>query len=170
MNGDRTPGEEEIDMQVSVRFSGTTAILDVRGGLTIEASVDRLHQKVRQLRSRGVDRFVLNLVDVDRWDCSGIGELVRLYVEMQATGARLRLCNVGRRPGCLLDLFQLSRVLGVYGAEQEAVASFGRRRRVEIDWTARTRVPFQAEVPRRVTARARLDSRGRLAPRAQLSP
>lgn len=157
-------------MRINARHDDTMAILDLHGGLTIEASTEPLHERVRQLRSHGVDRFVLDLADVDPWDCSGIGELVRLYVEIQATGARLRLCNLGSRPDCLLDLFQLSRMLGVYGTEREAIASFGKRQRSDLRCTVRTRAPFQAEVPKRRVARARLDSRGRIAPRAQLSP
>ena len=157
-------------MRVSTRRQGTTAVLGVEGRLTIESSAEPLLEKVRYLRSRGVDCFVVDLSGVNPVDCSGIGELVRLYVEIQATGARLRLCSVRRKPECLLDLFGLSRVLGTCGSEQEAVASFARRRSGDLFATVKTRASFQDQIPRRRIARARIDSRGRIAAQARVAP
>lgn len=97
-------------LQVKLRESGTTVVLDVVGRLIIEAPIQS-KVDLQKLMANGGQLLILDLRGVSQMDCSGIGQLVKLFVKVRRLGGRFALVNIQRRPRRLLDM---SGLLGLF--------------------------------------------------------
>ena len=83
---------------------GATVVLKVTGRLVIEAP-SPLRVDLEELMAYGrCSLLILDLRGVSQMDCSGIGQLVELFVRMRRLGGRFALVNVQRRQRRLLDM------------------------------------------------------------------
>jgi anti-sigma B factor antagonist len=69
-------------------------------------------------------RIVLNLGDVNYIDSGGLGTLVALHTTAQNAGGTIKLANLTKRVGDLLQVTKLLTVFDVYNSEAEALDSF----------------------------------------------
>jgi ABC-type transporter Mla MlaB component len=81
--------------------------------LTASASFSPLERLCGQLNRSPGNTIVVDLSHVERMDCSGVGELVRLHACAEAAGGGTRLVNVGRLHYELLGLLRLIEPLNV---------------------------------------------------------
>jgi anti-sigma B factor antagonist len=69
-------------------------------------------------------RIVLNLGDVNYIDSGGLGTLVALHTTAHNVGSNIKLANLTKRVGDLLQVTKLLTVFDVYNSEYEALESF----------------------------------------------
>jgi anti-sigma B factor antagonist len=69
-------------------------------------------------------RIVLNLGDVNYIDSGGLGTLVALHTTARNAGGTIKLANLTKRVGDLLQVTKLLTVFDVYNSEAEALDSF----------------------------------------------
>ncbi len=98
-------------------------VLDCAGRIVFGEDSSELRDRVKALLSSGA-KLVLNLGEVTYIDSGGLGTLVGLYTSAQQSGGSIKLANLTRRVGDLLQVTKLLTVFEVYDTEQEAVDSF----------------------------------------------
>jgi anti-sigma B factor antagonist len=69
-------------------------------------------------------RIVLNLGDVSYIDSGGLGTLVALHTTALSAGATIKLANLTKRVGDLLQVTKLLTVFDVHDSEYKALESF----------------------------------------------
>jgi len=101
---------QPADLQIRGHQSEATVVLEVVGRLIIEAPVDSLADLTELMPGRGGSMLVLDLRGVSQMDCSGIGQLVKLFLKVRRLGGRFALVNIQRRQRRLLDMSGLLRL------------------------------------------------------------
>jgi anti-sigma B factor antagonist len=98
--------------------------VDLSGRITLgEASVV-VRDVINDLIGKGSKKILLNLVDVDYIDSSGIGVLMSGLSTVRSQGGALKLVNLSKRIGDLLRITKLYSLFDVKDDEAAAVASF----------------------------------------------
>ena len=69
-------------------------------------------------------KVVLNLREVNYVDSGGLGTLVSLYTSARNAGGAVKLANLSRRVGDLLQLTKLVTIFEVFDDEEAAAKSF----------------------------------------------
>jgi len=106
-------------MVIATKRIGTAAFVDLAGKLTVDIDTKKLHDAVQQLIQRGARVVVLDLANVTRLDCSGIGQLIELRNRTHQAGAAFGLLNVGERHLQMLDLLGILNVCRVLNSAEE---------------------------------------------------
>jgi anti-sigma B factor antagonist len=83
-----------------------------------------LREIITTLVTKGNNRIVLNCVELDHLDSSGIGELVRTHAAVRKTGGKFKLANLTQKIHDLLTGTSLHKVLDIHKDEPAAVKSF----------------------------------------------
>ena len=147
-----------MDFKLSTRRVEGVFVLDLAGRITAGEALAELRDVIREEIARGHNKILLNLKDVSYIDSSGLGELIMALGTVTQTvcaacGAtvfkdedgnwdpcpqcesrertvwgQLRLSNPGRQVKDLLQFTKLYTVFDVHESEQEALASFGKKR------------------------------------------
>ena len=97
-------------MAASVDPRSPVAILPVEGALRAPATT-KLRYRLEGLLDRGERRVVLDLARLSAIDAAGIGELVRAFSTMQASGGVLRIAHANRHVRALLHVTGVSTLL-----------------------------------------------------------
>jgi anti-sigma B factor antagonist len=82
-----------------------------------------LRETIRQAVTEN-NRIVLNLGEVSYIDSGGLGTLVALRITAQNAGGTIKLANLTKRVGDVLQVTKLLTVFDVYDSEAEAIESF----------------------------------------------
>lgn len=106
-------------LQIKLRQCGATAVLEITGRLIVEAPVHSLVDLTELMPRGGQCLLVLDLRNVSQMDCTGIGQLVKLFVKVRRLGGCFALVNLQRRPRRLLDM---SGLLGLFTAFASALS------------------------------------------------
>jgi anti-sigma B factor antagonist len=113
-------------LKTSTRQVEGVTIVDLSGRITLgEASV-ALRDIINDLMGKGNKKILLNLVEVNYIDSSGIGVLVSSFTTVRSQGGELKLVNLSKRIGDLLKITKLYSLFDVKDDEAAAVASFSR--------------------------------------------
>jgi anti-sigma B factor antagonist len=98
--------------------------LDLSGRITLgEASV-AVRDAINELMDKGNKKILLNLIDVNYIDSSGIGVLVSSLTNVRSHGGELKLVNITKRIRDLLQITKLYSLFDIKDDEATAVASF----------------------------------------------
>jgi anti-sigma B factor antagonist len=112
-------------MQAATRELGEITIVDIKGRITIGEGSVMLREIMVGLLEKGKKHVLLNMTDVAHLDSAGTGELVCSYTSVCKQGGQLKLANVNKKVGELLEKTMLSAVFGIHQDETSAVKSFG---------------------------------------------
>jgi anti-sigma B factor antagonist len=113
-----------MQLKVNARtLNDGIVVIDCIGRIVFGEETSELRDRVRGLVSPGA-RIVLNLREVTYIDSGGLGTLVALYTSARNGGASIKLANLTKRVGDLLQVTKLLTVFEVYETEDEAVQSF----------------------------------------------
>ena len=113
-----------MQLKLDVRtLNDGIVIIDCAGRIVFGEETSELRDRVRGLIASG-SRIVLNLGEVTYIDSGGLGTLVALYTTARNSGASVKLANLTKRVGDLLQVTKLLTVFEVYETEEEAVQSF----------------------------------------------
>jgi anti-sigma B factor antagonist len=111
-------------LKTSTRQVDGVTIVNLSGRITLgEASVV-VRDVINDLMGKGNKKILLNLVEVEYIDSSGIGVLVNGLSTVRSQGGELKLVNVSKRVRDLLQITKLYGLFDVKDDEPTAVASF----------------------------------------------
>ena len=94
--------QERLTPRINLRQWDATVVLEVFGRLTVEARIQSMVDLTELMTGGGRCLLVLDLRGVSQMDCTGIGQLVKLFVKVRRLGGRFALLNVQRRQRRLL--------------------------------------------------------------------
>ena len=112
-------------LKMSARLSDGILVLDCSGRIVFGEETAALRETVKKLLTE-TRQIVLNLGGVTYIDSVGLGTLVALYSSARAAGGGVKLVNLTKQVGDVLQITKLLTVFEVYDNEQDAVRSFRR--------------------------------------------
>jgi anti-sigma B factor antagonist len=83
-----------------------------------------LRDEVKKAIADGNRRIVLNLGEVNYIDSGGLGTLVALHTTAHNAGGTIKLANLTKRVGDLMQVTKLLTVFEVHNSEYEALEAF----------------------------------------------
>ena len=83
-----------------------------------------LRDEVKKAIQDGNKRIVLNLGEVNYIDSGGLGTLVALHTTAHNAGTTIKLANLTKRVGDLLQVTKLLTVFDVHNSEYDALEAF----------------------------------------------
>jgi anti-sigma B factor antagonist len=112
-----------MQLRMNTRIQNGVLILDCIGRIVFGEESAALRETVKSAIT-GNSNVVLNLAEVNYIDSGGLGTLVSLYTTARHAGGALKLANLTKRVGDLLQVTKLVSVFEVFPDEQSAVQSF----------------------------------------------
>jgi anti-sigma B factor antagonist len=100
-------------------------VVDCVGRIVFGDETGYLRDTVKQMLLEN-KRIVLNLGEISYIDSGGLGTLVALYTSATSAGASIKLANLTKRVGDLLQVTKLLTVFEVYDSEEKALEAFGK--------------------------------------------
>jgi anti-sigma B factor antagonist len=118
---------EEVSMQLKITKRTVDGILvfECSGRIVFGDESSQLRDEVKKGLQEN-KRIVLNLAEVNYIDSGGLGTLVSLHTTAHNAGATIKLANLTKRVGDLLQVTKLLTVFDVRNSEREALESFGK--------------------------------------------
>jgi len=99
--------------------------LDLRGRSTIDDGESELLGKyLRDLVANGKRNVLLNLINLNQVDSSGVGILVKIDVSLKRRGGELKLLSPSRRVLEVLTVYRLLDAIPSFEDESQALGSF----------------------------------------------
>jgi anti-sigma B factor antagonist len=108
-------------LQIAVRVSGDTTILDLTGDITLFNSPEIRKALIAQLREKRVPHLVINMLAVPYVDSSGVASLVEGLKISRDLNSRFALYGLSKSARTVLELTHLLRIFEVHKTEQEAL-------------------------------------------------
>jgi anti-sigma B factor antagonist len=126
--GDEEPAAEEEAMELKLKKRTVDGILAIEcsGRIVLGEELSLLRDEVKKAVQDGTKRIVLNLGEVNYIDSSGLGTLVALDTTARNAGATIKLANLTKRVGDLLQVTKLLTVFEVHNSEYDALEAFRR--------------------------------------------
>ena len=113
-----------MQLKIGVReLDDGLIVIDCAGRLIFGDETAALRDRVKEVITEG-SRIVMNLADTTYIDSGGLGTLVALYTTARNAGGAIKLAQLTKRVGDLLQVTKLLTVFEVYDTEEEAVHSF----------------------------------------------
>jgi anti-sigma B factor antagonist len=97
-------------MKIEETPQGDRTVLKLQGRLTI-AETEELRDKIDELVRGGRVQIALDVAGVPYMDSAGLGEVTRLYLTVSRANGQLKLINVPKKVGELLDVTRLREIL-----------------------------------------------------------
>ncbi len=113
-----------MSMKFKTRQVDGVTVLDLNGRITLGEGSVTLRDAVRDVLSKGSNRILLNLANVDYIDSSGIGELVSAFTTVKNSGGELKLLQLTKKVHDLLQITKLYTVFDIKDDEATAISSF----------------------------------------------
>jgi len=113
-----------MGLDINVRKTGDITVLDLNGRATIGIGNDELNTKLRQVVEAGTLKVLINLVNLQQIDSSGISTLVRTFVTLGRRGGSLKLVNPLGRVREVLEVTHLLGAIPTFDSEASAYQSF----------------------------------------------
>jgi anti-sigma B factor antagonist len=119
----RREGDCSMQLKLATQTKDGILIVDCTGRIVFGEESSLLRDTVKKAVSES-NRIVLNLGEVSYIDSGGLGTLVGLRTSAQNAGGTIKLTNLTKRVGDLLQVTKLLTVFDVYNSEAEAIESF----------------------------------------------
>ena len=112
-----------MQLKLAVNTKEGILVVDCSGRIVFGDESALLRDTVKEALAMN-NRIVLNLGEVNYIDSGGLGTLVALRTSAQNAGGTIKLTNLTKRVGDLLQVTKLLTVFDVYNSEAEAIESF----------------------------------------------
>ncbi len=112
-----------MQLKVTTRTKDGVLVVDCSGRIVFGEESSLLRETVKQAVTEN-NRIILNLGEVTYIDSGGLGTLVALRITAQNAGGTIKLTNLTKRVGDVLQVTKLLTVFEVYNSEAEAIESF----------------------------------------------
>jgi anti-sigma B factor antagonist len=113
-----------MQLKMTKRTVDGILAIECNGRIVFGEETSLLRDEVNKAIVDNIKRIVLNLGEVNYIDSGGLGTLVALHTTAHNAGASVRLANLTKRVGDLLQVTKLLTVFDVYNSEYEALESF----------------------------------------------
>ena len=113
-----------MQLKINKRTVDGILVFGCSGRIVFGEESSLLREEVKKAIQEGAKRIVLNLGDVNYIDSGGLGTLVALHTTAQNAGATIKLANLTKRVGDLLQVTKLLTVFDVHNSEYEALDAF----------------------------------------------
>jgi anti-sigma B factor antagonist len=113
-----------MQLKLTKRTVDGILAIECSGRIVFGEETSLLRDEVKKAIADGQKRIVLNLHDVNYMDSGGLGTLVALHTTARNAGANIKLANLTKRVGELMQITKLLTVFDVYDSEYEALESF----------------------------------------------
>jgi anti-sigma B factor antagonist len=108
-------------VQISVRRMDKTTILDISGDIDMTHSSEVRRIVLLEFRERRTPKVILNLLEVNYIDSSGVGSLVEGLKASRDVGSRLILFGLSPIAHEVLQLSKLLTIFEIYDTEEKAL-------------------------------------------------
>jgi anti-sigma B factor antagonist len=112
-----------MQLKLTTRTKDGILVIDCNGRIVFGEESSLLRDTIKKAVTES-NRIVLNLGEVNYIDSGGLGTLVALRTTAQNAGGTIKLTNLTKRVGDLLQVTKLLTVFDVYDSEAEAIESF----------------------------------------------
>jgi anti-sigma B factor antagonist len=112
-----------MQLKITTRTKDGVLVIDCSGRIVFGEESSLLRETVKQAVTEN-NRIVLNLGEVNYIDSGGLGTLVALHITAKNAGGTIKLANLTKRVGDVLQVTKLLTVFDVYDSEAEAIESF----------------------------------------------
>jgi anti-sigma B factor antagonist len=112
-----------MQLKLTTRTKDGILVIDCNGRIVFGEESALLRDTIKKAVTEN-NRIVLNLGEVNYIDSGGLGTLVALRTTAQNAGGTIKLTNLTKRVGDLLQVTKLLTVFDVYDSETEAIESF----------------------------------------------
>jgi anti-sigma B factor antagonist len=113
-----------MQLKLTKRTVDGILAIECSGRIVFGEETSLLRDEVKKAIADNIKRIVLNLGEVSYIDSGGLGTLVALHTTAHNAGASVKLANLTKRVGDLLQVTKLLTVFDVYNSEYEALESF----------------------------------------------
>jgi len=113
-------------LKISTRDVNGITVIDLSGRIVFGDEAAMLRDKVKSLVPIN-SRLILNLSQVSYIDSGGIGTMVSLFTTARAAGGDIKLVNLTKRVGDLLQITKLITVFETFDNENQAVQAFAQK-------------------------------------------
>jgi len=113
-----------MQLKLTKRTVDGIVAIGCSGRIVLGEESSLLRDEVKKTLQDGAKRIVLNLGEVSYIDSSGLGTLVALHTTALNSGATIKLANLTKRVGDLLQVTKLLTVFEVHSSEYEALEAF----------------------------------------------
>ena len=110
-------------LKLSSRTIEGVKVIDCVGRIVFGDEASQLRETVKRELAEN-NRLVLNLGEVSYIDSGGIGTLVSLFTTARNAGGDIKLANLTKRVGDLLQITKLITVFESYDTEEQAAKAF----------------------------------------------
>jgi anti-sigma B factor antagonist len=97
-------------MDLKIRKHAETYIIDVNGEMDLYNSY-KLKELVMKMLEKKVEKYVINMENVEYIDSSGIGALIYICSTIKKMNLRLLICNVH---GSVKKVIELTKLMGYF--------------------------------------------------------
>jgi anti-sigma B factor antagonist len=108
-------------VKISARRIGKTAILDISGDIDLAHSSEVRRMVLVEFRENRTSKVILNLLEVNYIDSSGVASLLEGLKASQDVGSRLILFGLSPIANEVLQLSRLLNVFEIYDSESLAL-------------------------------------------------
>jgi anti-sigma B factor antagonist len=112
-----------MQLKLVTKTKDGVLVVDCIGRIVFGDESSLIRETIKKAISEN-SRIVLNLGEISYIDSGGLGTLVGLRTSAQNAGGTIKLTNLTKRVGDLLQVTKLLTVFDVYNSEAEAVESF----------------------------------------------
>ncbi len=112
-------------MEIKQRDVGRITVIEIKSDSSDRGRYDDLRRVIHENLDAGRHQIVINLEECNWIDSLGLGELIRLFVQVMRQGGGLKLANVSIKVKGLLTITKLDQVFEIYEDETSAIKSFG---------------------------------------------
>ncbi|MGH9497275.1 MAG: STAS domain-containing protein [Candidatus Sulfotelmatobacter sp.] len=113
-----------MQLKLSKRTVDGILVIQCNGRIVFGEESSLLREDVKKAIADGNKRIVLNLGEVNYIDSGGLGTLVALHTTAHNAGANIKLANLTKRVGDLLQVTKLLTVFEVSDSEYDALEAF----------------------------------------------
>jgi len=113
-----------MQLKLQKRTVDRILAIECNGRIVFGEESALLRDEVKKAIADGTKSIVLNLGEVTYIDSGGLGTLVGLHTTAQKAGATIKLANLTKRVGDLLQVTKLLTVFDVHESEYGALESF----------------------------------------------
>ncbi len=114
-----------MQLKITSKTTDGVLILECSGRIVFGEESSLLRETVKKAVPE-YKRIILNLGEVNYIDSGGLGTLVALHTTASNAGGSIKLVNLTKRVGDLLQVTKLLTVFDVHNSEGEAIESFSK--------------------------------------------
>jgi len=114
-----------MNMTRTTRQAGDITVVDISGRIVLGEETASLRSLVSELLSKGYNKILFNLGDVNYIDSSGLGFLLSSLASVRKQGGEVKLLNLPQKVLEVMQATKLYTVFEVFDDEATAVRSFG---------------------------------------------